>query len=59
MDLNVHGSIVYNYQDTEIIQGSINRWMDNEDSLGLQRVRHDWAPIHTHTHMHIKCLNEL
>ena len=48
MVLNIHGGIIYDYQYVEIIQGSINRWMDNEDSLGLQRVRHNWA--HTHTH---------
>ena len=27
----VHGSIVYNSQEMEAIQMSINRWMDKED----------------------------
>ena len=37
---NVHNSIVYNCQDTEATQVSIDRWMDKEDV------------IHRHTHTH-------
>ena len=27
-------------------------------SMGLQRVRHDWAHTHTHTHTHTECLDQ-
>ena len=31
MHHNVHSSIIYNCQDMEVTQVSINRWMDNEN----------------------------
>ena len=31
MHLNVHCSIIYNSQDMEATEESINRWMDKED----------------------------
>ena len=36
--LNVHSSIIYNSQDTESIQVSINRWRDKEDVPKYDRI---------------------
>ena len=33
MHPNVHSSIIYNYQDMEATQVSINRWMDKADMV--------------------------
>lgn len=45
MPLNVQSSIIYNYQDAEATQVSINRRMDE-----------DVVYAHTHTHTHTQRL---
>ena len=45
MHLNVHSSFIYNSQDMEATQVSINRGMDKEDMIHTH--------THTHTHMNI------
>ena len=45
MHLNVHSSFIYNRQDMEATQVSINRGMDKEDMIHTH--------THTHTHMNI------
>ena len=45
MHTNVHSSIIYNRQDMEATQRSINRWMDKKD----MRDRDIYTYIHKHT----------
>ena len=35
MHSNIHSSLIYNYQDIETTQVSINRWMDKEDVVHI------------------------
>ena len=40
MHPNVHSSIIYNYQDMEATQVSINRWMDRENMVYIYTMEH-------------------
>ena len=35
MHLNIHSNTVYNSQDKEATQASVNRWMDEEDVVHI------------------------
>jgi len=41
MHLNVHSSIIYNFQDMEPIQVSINRWINTEDLVYTNTYKHN------------------
>ena len=52
MHLNVHSSFIYNSQDMEATQVSINRWKDKEDVIHTHTYTHTHTHIHTHTYIH-------
>ena len=52
---NVHSSTIYNSQDTEATQVSINRWMD-KDVVYIYIYTYIYTYTHTHIYMYLTTL---